>query len=62
MVEGMTINDSVSQNIESRNVEFTYPTRPILIIFKKLNLFFPAGMIVTIVGLVEMVNQPLPLF
>lgn len=42
----MTVKDSLSQNIEFRNVEFTYPTQPDHIIFKKLNLDFPAGKII----------------
>lgn len=50
MVGGTTIKDSLSGNIEFKNVEFSYPTRPNHVILKNFNLDIPTEKIVTIVG------------
>lgn len=50
MVGGTTIKDSLSGNIEFKNVEFSYPTRPNHVILKNFNLDIPAGKTVAIVG------------
>ncbi|XP_046833318.1 mitochondrial potassium channel ATP-binding subunit isoform X1 [Vespa crabro] len=50
MVGGTTINDSLSGNIEFKNVKFSYPTRPDHVILKNFNLDISAGKTVAIVG------------
>lgn len=40
----------VSGNIEFKNVTFSYPSRPDVIIFRDFCIFFPAGKTVAVVG------------
>ncbi|PKU70482.1 ABC transporter B family member 19 [Dendrobium catenatum] len=42
--------DEVHGNIEFKDVTFSYPSRPDVIIFRDFSLFFPAGRTVAIVG------------
>ncbi|KAK6129239.1 hypothetical protein DH2020_036948 [Rehmannia glutinosa] len=42
--------DSVNGNIEFKNVTFSYPSRPDVIIFRDFSIFFPAGKTVAVVG------------
>ncbi|KAG8384714.1 hypothetical protein BUALT_Bualt04G0147000 [Buddleja alternifolia] len=42
--------DDVSGNIEFKNVTFSYPSRPDVIIFRDFSIFFPAGKTVAVVG------------
>ncbi|KAL8114655.1 hypothetical protein AgCh_021498 [Apium graveolens] len=44
------ILDNISGEVEFRQVEFAYPSRPETIIFKDLNLNIPAGKMVALVG------------
>ncbi|KAI4498969.1 hypothetical protein M0802_005835 [Mischocyttarus mexicanus] len=51
MIGGKVIEDySMAGNIEFKNVEFSYPTRPDRVILKNFNLNIPAGKTVAIVG------------
>ncbi|KAF7819699.1 ABC transporter B family member 19 [Senna tora] len=40
----------VNGNIEFKNVTFSYPSRPDVIIFRNFSIFFPAGKTVAVVG------------
>lgn len=40
----------VRGNIEFKNVTFSYPSRPDVIIFRDFSIFFPAGKTVAVVG------------
>lgn len=40
----------ISGNIEFKDVTFSYPSRPDVIIFRKFSIFFPAGKTVAVVG------------
>lgn len=40
----------VHGNIEFKNVTFSYPSRPDVIIFRDFSIFFPAGKTVAVVG------------
>ncbi len=40
----------VNGNIEFKDVTFSYPSRPDVIIFRKFSIFFPAGKTVAVVG------------
>lgn len=40
----------VNGNIELKNVTFSYPSRPDVIIFRDFSIFFPAGKTVAVVG------------
>lgn len=40
----------VQGNIEFKNVTFSYPSRPDVIIFRNFSIFFPAGKTVAVVG------------
>lgn len=40
----------VHGNIEFKEVTFSYPSRPDVIIFRDFSLFFPAGKTVAVVG------------
>lgn len=42
--------DVVNGNIEFKNVTFSYPSRPDVIIFRDFSIFFPAGKTVAVVG------------
>lgn len=42
--------DEVNGNIEFKNVTFSYPSRPDVIIFRDFSIFFPAGKTVAVVG------------
>ncbi|CAO2816270.1 unnamed protein product [Amaranthus hypochondriacus] len=42
--------EEVSGNIEFKNVSFSYPSRPDVMIFRDFSLFFPAGKTVAVVG------------
>ncbi|XP_020577107.1 ABC transporter B family member 19 [Phalaenopsis equestris] len=42
--------DEVHGNIEFKDVTFSYPSRPDVIIFRDFSLFFPAGRTVAVVG------------
>ncbi|CAN0924368.1 ABC transporter B family member 19 [Linum grandiflorum] len=42
--------DEVTGNIELKNVTFSYPSRPDVIIFRDFSIFFPAGKTVAVVG------------
>ncbi|KAG0477928.1 hypothetical protein HPP92_012647 [Vanilla planifolia] len=44
------ILEEVHGNIELKDVTFSYPSRPDVIIFREFSLFFPAGKTVAIVG------------
>lgn len=48
-MEGKII-DNISGEVELRQVEFAYPSRPETAIFKDLNLKIPAGKMVALVG------------
>ncbi|CAA0828429.1 ABC transporter B family member 19 [Striga hermonthica] len=41
---------NVNGNIEFKNVTFSYPSRPDVIIFRDFSIFFPAGKTVAVVG------------
>lgn len=43
------LND-IKGNIEFKNVTFSYPSRPDVIIFRDFSIFFPAGKTVAVVG------------
>ncbi|CAI9777375.1 unnamed protein product [Fraxinus pennsylvanica] len=45
-----TCLSEVSGNIEFKNVSFSYPSRPDVIIFRDFSIFFPAGKTVAVVG------------
>lgn len=40
----------VNGNIELKNVTFSYPSRPDVVIFRDFSIFFPAGKTVAVVG------------
>lgn len=40
----------VNGNIEFKNVTFSYPSRPDVVIFRNFSIFFPAGKTVAVVG------------
>lgn len=40
----------VNGNIEFKEVTFSYPSRPDIIIFRDFSIFFPAGKTVAVVG------------
>lgn len=40
----------VNGNIEFKEVTFSYPSRPDVIIFRSFSIFFPAGKTVAVVG------------
>ena len=40
----------VNGNIEFKDVTFSYPSRPDVIIFRNFSIFFPAGKTVAVVG------------
>lgn len=40
----------ISGNIEFKDVTFSYPSRPDVIIFRNFSIFFPAGKTVAVVG------------
>lgn len=40
----------VKGNIEFKEVTFSYPSRPDIIIFRDFSIFFPAGKTVAVVG------------
>lgn len=40
----------VSGNIEFKDVTFSYPSRPDVVIFRDFSIFFPAGKTVAVVG------------
>lgn len=42
--------EEVSGNIEFKNVSFSYPSRPDVMIFRDFSIFFPAGKTVAVVG------------
>ncbi|KAH9740064.1 ABC transporter B family member 19 [Citrus sinensis] len=42
--------DEVNGNIEFKNVTFSYPSRPDVIIFRDFSIYFPAGKTVAVVG------------
>lgn len=42
--------DKVNGNIEFKEVTFSYPSRPDVIIFRDFSIFFPAGKTVAVVG------------
>ncbi|KAG0499630.1 hypothetical protein HPP92_004321 [Vanilla planifolia] len=42
--------DEVHGNIELKDITFSYPSRPDVIIFRNFSLFFPAGKTVAVVG------------
>ncbi|RZC60851.1 hypothetical protein C5167_022606 [Papaver somniferum] len=42
--------DEVNGNIEFKDVTFSYPSRPDVIIFRDFSIFFPAGKTVAVVG------------
>lgn len=42
--------DEVNGNIEFKDVTFSYPSRPDVIIFRNFSIFFPAGKTVAVVG------------
>ena len=42
--------DEVFGNIEFKDVCFSYPSRPDIMVFRDLSLFFPAGKTVAVVG------------
>jgi ATP-binding cassette, subfamily B (MDR/TAP), member 1 len=42
--------DEVHGNIEFKEVTFSYPSRPDVLIFRDFSLFFPAGKTVAVVG------------
>lgn len=42
--------DELNGNIEFKNVSFSYPSRPDVMIFRDFSLFFPAGKTVAVVG------------
>lgn len=42
--------DEVNGNIEFKNVSFSYPSRPDVMIFRDFSIFFPAGKTVAVVG------------
>ncbi|KAL2898555.1 ABC transporter B family member 19 [Bienertia sinuspersici] len=44
------ILEEVSGNIEFKNVAFSYPSRPDVMIFRDFSMFFPAGKTVAVVG------------
>ncbi|XP_009347047.1 ABC transporter B family member 19 [Pyrus x bretschneideri] len=48
-LEGKCLSD-VSGNIEFKEVTFSYPSRPDVIIFRNFSIFFPAGKTVAVVG------------
>ncbi|KAM7508036.1 hypothetical protein LguiA_018489 [Lonicera macranthoides] len=48
-LDGKCLNE-VNGNIEFKDVTFSYPARPDVIIFRDFNIFFPAGKTVAVVG------------
>ncbi|KMS99218.1 hypothetical protein BVRB_2g046570 [Beta vulgaris subsp. vulgaris] len=42
--------EEISGNIEFKNVSFSYPSRPDVMIFRDFSIFFPAGKTVAVVG------------
>lgn len=42
--------DEVNGNIEFKDVTFSYPSRPDVIIFQGFSIYFPAGKTVAVVG------------
>ncbi|RXH89535.1 hypothetical protein DVH24_031892 [Malus domestica] len=48
-LDGKCLSD-VSGNIEFKEVTFSYPSRPDVIIFRDFSIFFPAGKTVAVVG------------
>lgn len=48
-LDGKCLNE-VNGNIEFKDVTFSYPSRPDVIIFRDFNIFFPAGKTVAVVG------------
>ncbi|KAG9159775.1 hypothetical protein Leryth_007793 [Lithospermum erythrorhizon] len=42
--------DEVQGNIEFKNVNFSYPSRPDVMVFRDFSIFFPAGKTVAVVG------------
>lgn len=42
--------DQVHGNIEFKDVTFSYPSRPDVMIFRNFNIFFPSGKTVAVVG------------
>lgn len=46
---GKSLTD-VNGNIEFKNVTFSYPSRPDVIVLRDFSIFFPAGKTVAIVG------------
>lgn len=40
----------VNGNIEFKEVTFSYPSRPDIVIFRDFSIFFPAGKTVAVVG------------
>jgi ATP-binding cassette subfamily B (MDR/TAP) protein 1 len=49
-VSGAKELDSVQGHIEFRNVQFSYPSRPDVVIFRSLSIDIPASKTVAIVG------------
>ncbi|KAL3636599.1 ABC transporter B member 19 [Castilleja foliolosa] len=49
VTDGKCLNEVVG-NIELKNVTFSYPSRPDIIIFRDFSIFFPAGKTVAVVG------------
>lgn len=54
IVDGITSDANcltdIRGNIEFKNVTFSYPSRPDVIIFRDFSIFFPAGKTVAVVG------------
>lgn len=48
-IDGKCLNE-VNGNIEFKNVTFSYPSRPDVIIFRDFSIFFPAGKTMAVVG------------
>lgn len=49
LADGKCLSE-VNGNIEFKNVTFSYPSRPDVIIFRDFCIFFPAGKTVAVVG------------
>ncbi|MED6205610.1 ABC transporter B member 19 [Stylosanthes scabra] len=49
LLEGKCLGE-VNGNIELKNVSFSYPSRPDVMIFRNFSIFFPAGKTVAVVG------------